>query len=85
MPMADPGVSLVSESRRGALARSFATASRVPVTPSGSLSDYGRGPPLSEQLRELRAADDVEAETGELRNQFLATAASIDKYAEVLR
>ncbi len=58
-------------------------ANRIEGPPSGSLSDYGRGPPLPEQLREL--ADDVEAETRELRNRYLATAASIDEYAEVLR
>jgi hypothetical protein len=58
-------------------------ADRIEGAPSGSLSDYGRGPPLSEQLREL--ADDVEAETRELRDRYLATAASIDEYAEVLR
>jgi hypothetical protein len=58
-------------------------ADRIEGPPSVLLSDHGREPPLSEQLREL--ADDVEAETRELRDRYLATAASIDEYAEVLR
>jgi hypothetical protein len=41
------------------------------------------GPSLSDQLREL--ADTVEHETLELRDRYLATAASIDEYASVIR
>ena len=58
-------------------------ADRLEGPPSGSLADYGHGPPLSGQLRGL--ADDVEAGTRELRDRYLATAASIEEYAEVLR
>jgi hypothetical protein len=57
-------------------------AERIDGPSSASHADRGRGPPLSDQLREL--AEIVEDDTRELRDRYLATAASIEEYADVL-
>ena len=58
-------------------------ADRIEGEASPTAGDDGPGPPLSDQLREL--AETVEHETAELRDRYLATAASIDEYAATLR
>ena len=51
-------------------------ADRIADDTSPWSGNDGRSPPLPDQLREL--ADTVERETAELRDRYLATAASID-------
>jgi hypothetical protein len=60
-------------------------ADRIEAAPTGSFSEPVRSPPLEplgDQLREL--AETVEAETLELRDRYLVTAAALDEYRDVL-
>jgi hypothetical protein len=58
-------------------------AGRIEGYTPDSSAQPRHGPPLSDQLREL--AGIVEDESHELRDRYLATAASMDEYADVLR
>ena len=58
-------------------------ADRVDGALDGAFPSNAQEPPLGDQLREL--ANTVEQETGELRDRYLITAASIEEYTGILR